>query len=136
MLLELQDALNQKSAMLDVANARIAYLEHTLMIKESSIKKDKCEMELVKEQFNKELSEIKEECRILNEEYCHYKEQKEEEESKCTLLEELPMFTSDAIMVESSISVNDQVIEHGIADGTCFIFNNEVFSTSTTITPK
>lgn len=137
MLLELQDALNQKSAMLDAANARIAYLEHTLMTKESSIQKDKRDMELINEKFNKELSEIKEECRILNEEYCQYKEQKEEEESKCTLLEELPMFSSDAIMVESSISVNDQVIERGIGDGTCFIFNNEVFTTSTTtITPK
>lgn len=116
--------------MLDAAKERIADLEHTLMIKDSTIQKNKCQMELDKEKFNEQLSKMNEEFIVLNEEYCKYKEQKEEEELNCTLLEELPMFSSDAIMVESSISYNDQVVERGIGDGRCFIFNNEVFTTS------
>jgi len=112
LLLELQEALQQKSSMLDASNAHIAHLEHRLMVKDSIMLRDKVEMENVKEQFNKELSEMKEENRNLKEMYCNYKENIKEEESKKNFLEQFPEFSFDAVMVDSKISIGDQMDEY------------------------
>lgn len=118
MFLDLQDTLQSKSALLDASNARIANLERKLKMKDSCIQKDKQEMELVKEHFNKQLSELKEECRILREKNYQYEMNEEENEFKKQFLENLPKFSADALMVDSNISVNDQEAEHnlGLAD--------------------
>jgi len=100
--------LSHKSALLEESNARIADLELKLNIKNACIQNNKYNIELVKEQFNKQLSEVKEECRILKEIQCQYKENKEEEESKKKFIEELPKFSSDLVMVDSNTSVSDQ----------------------------
>jgi len=100
--------LSHKSALLEESNARIADLELKLNIKNACIQNNKYNIELVKEQFNKQLSEVKEECRILREIQCQYKENKEEEESKKKFIEELPKFSSDLVMVDSNTSVSDQ----------------------------
>lgn len=111
LLLELQDALYHKSALLDASNARIADLELKLINKDACVQKDKSEIELVKEQFNKQLSELKEECKTLKEIKCQYEEKKEEEEAKQKFeqfLSTLPKFSSDVTMVDSQSSVTDQ----------------------------
>lgn len=100
--------LSHKSALLEESNARIADLQLKLNIKNACIQNNKYNIELVKEQFNKQLSEVKEECRILKEIQCQYKENKEEEESKKKFIEELPKFSSDLVMVDSNTSVSDQ----------------------------
>lgn len=100
--------LSHKSALLEESNARIADLELKLNIKNACIQNNKYNIELVKEQFNKQLSEVKEECRILKEIQCQYKENKEEEESKKKFIEDLPKFSSDLVMVDSNTSVSDQ----------------------------
>jgi len=100
--------LYHKSALLEASNARIADLELKLNNKNAFMQNDKCEIEKVKQQFNKKLLEIKEECRILKEIQCQNKEYKEEEESRKKFLEELPKFTSDLVMVNSNTSVSDQ----------------------------
>ncbi|XP_060843203.1 hamartin isoform X3 [Rhopalosiphum padi] len=105
---ELQNMLYHKSALLEASNARIADLELKLNNKNACIQNDKYKIELVKKQFNKQLSEVKEECRILKEIQCQYKENKEEEESKKKFIEELPKFSSDLVMVDSNTSVSDQ----------------------------
>lgn len=98
--------------MLDASNAHIAHLEHVLMEKNSIMLRDKFEMENVKEQFNKELSEMKEENRNLKEMYCNYEENKKEEESKKNFLEQFPEFSFDTVMVDSKISIGDQMDEY------------------------
>lgn len=111
MLLVLQDSLYLKSALLDASNARIADLEQKLHNQNVCVQNEKSDTELLKEQFNKQLSELKEECRILKEIKCQYEENKEEEESKQRFekfLKELPKFSSDATMVDSQSSVTDQ----------------------------
>ncbi|XP_025197521.1 hamartin isoform X2 [Melanaphis sacchari] len=105
---ELQNMLDHKSALLEASNARIADLELKLSNKNACIQNDKHKIELVKKQFNKQLSEMKEECRILKEIQCKYREDKEEEESKKKFIEELPKFSSDLVMVDSNTSVSDQ----------------------------
>jgi len=100
--------LCRKSALLEASNARIADLELRLNNKNAYMQNGKCEIELVKKQFNKQLSEVKEECRILKEMLCQYKENKEEEESKKKFIDELPKFSSDLVMVKSNTSVTDQ----------------------------
>ncbi|VVC28746.1 Armadillo-type fold,Hamartin,Armadillo-like helical [Cinara cedri] len=105
---ELQDKLYNKSALLDASNARIADLELRLNTKNANLQNDKREIELVKEHYNHQLSKLKEECRILKEMQCQYKENKEEEESKNKFLKDLPKFNSDVALVESSTSVSDQ----------------------------
>ncbi|CAH1709062.1 hamartin isoform X2 [Aphis gossypii] len=105
---ELQNMLSHKSALLEESNARIADLELKLNTKNACIQNNKYNIELIKEQFNKQLSEVKEECRILKEIQCQYKENKEEEESKKKFIEELPKFSSDLVMVDSNTSVSDQ----------------------------
>jgi len=100
--------LYHKSALLEASNARIADLELKLNNKNAFMQNGKCEIEKVKHQFNKKLSEVKEECRILKEIQCRNKEYKEEEESRKKFLEELPKFSSDLVMVDSNTSVSDQ----------------------------
>ncbi|XP_022179521.1 hamartin isoform X3 [Myzus persicae] len=105
---ELQNMLYHKSALLEASNARIADLELKLNNKNAFMQNGKCEIENVKKQFNKKLSEVKEECRILKEIQCQNKEYKEEEESRKKFLEDLPKFSSDLVMVDSNTSVSDQ----------------------------
>jgi len=112
LLSELQDMLYHKSALLEASNARIADLELRLNIKNVGLENDKREIELIKEQFNKQLSEIREECKTLREIQCQYEENKEEEESKKKFLEELPKFGADVIMVDSNTSVSEQDAEY------------------------
>jgi len=107
-LLELQNMLYHKSALLEASNAHIADLQMKLNNKNAFMQNGKCEIEMVKQQFNKKLSEVKEECRILKEIQCRNKEYKEEEESRKKFLEELPKFSSDLVMVDSNTSVSDQ----------------------------
>lgn len=116
--------LYYKSALLEASNARIADLELKLNTKDSCVQKDKSEIELIKEQFNKQLSELKEECRLLKEIKCHYEENEEEKDSKKKFLEELPKFSSDMIMVDSNTSVSDQEAKFRLSmmltnDGNC-----------------
>lgn len=108
LLSELQDMLYHKSALLEASNARIADLELRLNIKNVGLENDKREIDLIKEQFNKQLFEIREECKTLREIQCQYEENKEEEESKKKFLEELPKFGADVIMVDSNTSVSEQ----------------------------
>lgn len=111
MLLVLQESLYFKSALLDASNARIADLEQKLHTQNVCVQNEKSDTELLKEQFNKQLSELKEECRILKEIKCQYEENKEEEESKQRFeqfLKELPKFSSDVTMVDSQSSISDQ----------------------------
>ncbi|XP_001942982.2 hamartin isoform X2 [Acyrthosiphon pisum] len=105
---ELQNMLYHKSALLEASNARIADLELKLNNKNAFMQNGKCEIEKVKHQYNKKLSEVKEECRILKEIQCQNKEYKEEEESRKKFMEELPKFSSDLVMVDSNTSVSDQ----------------------------
>ncbi|XP_025416247.1 hamartin isoform X2 [Sipha flava] len=105
---ELQDMLYHKSALLEASNARIADLEVKLNTKDACMQKDKNEIELIKEQCNKQLSALKEECRVLKEMKCQYEENKEEEYFKKKFLEDLPKFSSDMVMVDSNASVSDQ----------------------------
>lgn len=107
-LLELQNMLYHKSALLEASTARIADLESKLNNKNAFMQNGKCEIEKIKHQFNKKLSEVKEECRILREIQCQNKEYKEEEESRKKFMEELPKFSSDLAMVDSNTSVSDQ----------------------------
>lgn len=115
MLLELQDIVYHKTAQLEASNARIANLEQKLNTKNICMQNDKREIELVKEQFNKTIFELKEECRNLKEFQCRYIENKEEEESKKRFLEELPKFSSDVAMVDSNISISEQDTEFRIS---------------------
>lgn len=111
LFLELQDLLYHKSALLDASNARIADLELKLNAKNICMQNDKSEIELVKEQFNKQITELKEECRVLKEIKCQYEENKEEEESKTRFeqfLKNLPKFNSEVTMVDSQPSTSDQ----------------------------
>jgi len=112
LLIEIQGMLYHKSALLEASNARIADLEMKLNMKNIGIQNDKREIELVKEQFNKQLSEMREECKTLREIRCQYEENKEEEESKKKFLEELPKFGPDVIMVDSNTSVSEQDTEY------------------------
>lgn len=100
--------LHYKSAMLEASNAHIADLELKLINKQKCIQNDKHEAELVKEQFNKQLSELKNECKVLKEIQCQYEENKKEEESKKQFLEELSKLSSDIAMVNSNIPMNVQ----------------------------
>jgi predicted ATP-binding protein involved in virulence len=100
--------LYHKSALLEASNARIADLEVKLNTKDACMQKDKNEIELIKEQCNKQLSALKEECRVLKEMKCQYEENKEEEYFKKKFLEDLPKFSSDMVMVDSNASVSDQ----------------------------
>lgn len=105
----LQESLYYKSALLDASNARIADLEQKLHIQNVCVENEKSDTELLKEQFNKQLSELKEECRILKEIKCQYEENKEEEESKQRFeqfLKELPKFSTDVTMVDSQSSTD------------------------------
>lgn len=132
MFLELQDIVHNKSALLDASNARIVNLEHKLKVKDLSLQNDKHEMELVKEQLNKQLSELKEECRILREKNAIHENNKEEEEFRKQFLEGLPKFSSDAVMVDSQISVNDQEAEHKLGLGDMDYSSYDLPSTITT----
>lgn len=115
MLLELQDKLYNKSALLDASKARIADLELRLNTKNTIIQNDKQEIELVKEHYDKQLSKVKEECRILKEMQCQFKENKIEKEFKDNFLKDLPKINSNIPLVDSSISVNDQDTKFGLS---------------------
>lgn len=115
LLLELQDIVYHKTAQLEASNARIANLELKLNTKNICMQNEKRDIELVKEQFNKTIFELKKECRILKEFQCRYNENKEEEESKKKFLEELPKFSSDVAMVDSNISVSEEDTEFRIS---------------------
>lgn len=69
---------------------------------------DKQEIELIKEHYNKQLSKVKEECRLLEEMQCQYKENKKDEEYMQNFLDALPKFNSDMAMVDSSTSLSDE----------------------------
>lgn len=103
--------LYHKSALLEASNARNADLELKLNKKNAYMQHTKCQIELIKEQFHKQLSEVKEECRILKEMQCQYTENKEEEQSKKQFIEELPKFSSDLVMVKSNTTVCDHDAE-------------------------
>lgn len=136
MLLELQDIVYHKSAQLEASNARIANLELKLNTKNICMQNDKREIELVKEQFNKTIFELKEECRILKEAQCRYKENKEEEEYKKKFLDDLPKFSSDVAMVDSNASVSEQDIEFRISMMSADIDNSSNNPPVITTTPK
>lgn len=119
-LLELQDKLFLKSAQLDASNARVAELELKLSNKNASIYNEKREIEIIKEQFNKQLSGIKEECRILKELHCRYQENeleknskkycqcqesKLEDNSKMEFIDRLPKYNVD---MASNTSISDE----------------------------
>lgn len=111
-LSELQGMLYHKSALLEASNARIADLELKLNIKNVEVQNDKRKIELITEQFNKQLSEIREECKALREIQCQYEENKEEEESKKRFLKDLPKFSPDVNLVDSNITVSEQEAEY------------------------
>lgn len=108
MFLELQDMVHYKSSQLETSEARIADLELKLKKKNAYIQKEKREMELVKEQYHKQLSEAKEECRILREMQCRNHESRLEEESKAEFIHGLPKFNSDIDTVVSNFSISKE----------------------------
>lgn len=133
MLIEIQNKLYNKSALLEVSNARIADLELKLNIKDACIQKDKNEIELIKEQCNKKLFKFKEECRVLRELICQYEENKDEEDSKKRFLEELPKFSSDIVKVDSNTSVSDQDATFRLS---MMLGDDENFDDAFVLTPK
>lgn len=97
-----------KSALLDASNAHIAQLEMKLNTANACLQNEKRDFEFAKEQLNKQLSEAKEEYKILKEMLFQYEENKEEAESKKEFLEKLPEFGPDVIIVDSNTVVCDQ----------------------------
>lgn len=130
MLTELQEALEKKSSMLDASNAHIAHLEQRLMAKESSMVRDKIEMENVKKQFEKEISELKEKYSNLKK--TENEENIKEEESKKKFLERFPQLSPDTFIVDSKISIGDQIAEFKLGMNLPSIGESSVPASTTT----
>lgn len=115
LLIELQDMLSKKSLLLDVSNSRVDSLQQQLHRQKICAQNHSYELELVKEQYNKKLSEIEKECVALKEIQCQFEEMKKENEgTNKKFLEDLPKFSSDMKMIDSNISMSEHDRDYGL----------------------
>lgn len=137
LLIELQDMLSKKSLLLDISNSRIDSLKQQLNRQTNCAQNYNYELELVKEQYNKKLSEIEKEYTALKEMQCQFEENKKENEANKKFLENLPKFSSDMKMIDSNILMNEQDRDYALHMLSIDIDNDDLEEILTpTISPK